>query len=46
LEDVVVATIDDRDVGFAMSQSLGRRNAGEAAAYDHDVRFTKFVRWS
>jgi hypothetical protein len=44
LEDVMVATIDDRDIGFAMSQCFDGRNAGEAAADDHDMRSSEFVR--
>jgi hypothetical protein len=34
----MVATIDDRDIGFAMSQCFGGSNAGEAATDDHDMR--------
>jgi hypothetical protein len=44
LEDVMVATIDDRDIGFAMSQCFDGRNPGEAAADDHDMRPSDFVR--
>jgi hypothetical protein len=44
LEDVMVATVDDRDIGFAISQSFGGRYAGEAAADDNDMRSSGFVR--
>jgi hypothetical protein len=44
LEYVMVATIDDRDIGFAMSQCFGGCNAGEAATDDHDMRSSDFVR--
>jgi hypothetical protein len=30
--------IDDRDIGFAMSQSFDSRYAGKAATDDHDMR--------
>jgi hypothetical protein len=39
LEDVMVATVYDRDIGFAVSQCFDGRNAGEAPADDHDMRF-------
>ena len=37
LEDVMVAPIDHRDVHRRAGQSVGRFQAAEAAAYDHDV---------
>jgi hypothetical protein len=39
----MVAAIDDRDIGFAMSQCFDGRNAGEAAADDDDMRSSRFV---
>jgi hypothetical protein len=39
----MVATIDDRDIGFAMSQFLDSRYTGKAAADDHDMRSFGFV---
>jgi hypothetical protein len=40
----MVATVDDRDIGFAMSQCFDGRNAGKAAADDHYMRSSGFVR--